>query len=414
VGQRNKACGVDVHKNTIMATILSQDGTKIQEDFQTTISELLRFREWLIDNSCEVVAMESTGTYWIPVYSVLEGSFEVIVANPYMVKHIPGRKTDVLDSEWLAVLCLKDLIKRSRIFLKEDRELRRLTRSYEALVKIRTQLKNEIHRELASSHIKLSSVVADIFGKSGIHILKGLLDGQAIDDIIKGIPSGRVRKKGGQIKEAIHNNLEITQILLIESSLDLIAKIREKIDEIRNEIEARIKFRQDDLEIAISVPGIDFLSASTILAEIGDYRDFNTPEQLASYFGLVPFVNQSGTKQRNGCITKHGSKHLRRILVQVAHAASKKIGSKLRKFYLRIRAKKGANVAIIALARKILCILHHLLTKGELYEEDGIERSKPITLDRTSSPREMTVQEMIDVIRQSGYTITKIDQGACG
>jgi transposase len=201
---------------------------------------------------------------------------------------------------------------------------------------------------------------------------------------------------------------------LIESSLDLIAKIREKIDEIRNEIEARIKFRQDDLEIAMSVPGIDFLSASTILAEIGDYRDFNTQEQLASYFGLVPFVNQSGTKQRNGCITKHGSKHLRRILVQVAHAASKKIGSKLRKFYLRIRAKKGANVAIIALARKILCILHHLLTKRELYEEDGIERSKPIMLDRTSSPREMTVQEMIDVIRQSGYTITKIDQGACG
>ncbi len=336
------------------------------------------------------------------------------MANPYLVKHIPGRKTDVLDSEWLAVLCLKDLIKRSRIFLKEDRELRRLTRSYEALVKIRTQLKNEIHRELASSHIKLSSVVADIFGKSGIHILKGLLDGQAIDDIIKGIPSGRVRKKGGQIKEAIHNNLEITQILLVESSLDLIAKVREKIDEIRNEIEARIKFRQDDLEIAMSVPGIDFLSASTILAEIGDYRDFNTPEQLASYFGLVPFVNQSGTKQRNGCITKHGSKHLRRILVQVAHAASKKIGSKLRKFYLRIRAKKGANVAIIALARKILCILHHLLTKRELYEEDGIKRSKPIMLDRTSSPTEMTVQEMIDVIRQSSYTITKIDQGACG
>jgi transposase len=159
--QRNKACGADIHKNTIVATILSTDGTKIRAEFGTILPELMKFREWLINNGCNVVAMESTGTYWIPIYSVLEDTIEVIVANPYIIKHIPGKKTDIVDSEWLAELCLKDLITPSRIFPKEDWMLRNLTRSRESLVKIRTQLRNKIHRDLSSSHIKLSSVVTD-------------------------------------------------------------------------------------------------------------------------------------------------------------------------------------------------------------------------------------------------------------
>ena len=142
--QRDKACGADIHKNTIVATILSLAGIKSQAEFGTTLSELFRFKAWLIDNDCDVVAMESTGTYWIPVYTVLESSIQVIVANPYMIKHIPGKKTDVTDSEWLAELCLKDLIVPSRIFPKEARVLRGLTRAREGLVKIRTQLKNKI------------------------------------------------------------------------------------------------------------------------------------------------------------------------------------------------------------------------------------------------------------------------------
>ena len=154
--QRDNACGADIHKNKIVATILSSAGTKNQAEFNTTLPELLRFKAWLIDNGCDVVAMESTGTYWIPVYSVLEDSVEVIVANPYMIKHIPGKKIDPIDSEWLAELCLKDLIVPSRIFPKDDWMLRNLTRAREGLVKIRTRLKNRIHRDLSSSHIKLS------------------------------------------------------------------------------------------------------------------------------------------------------------------------------------------------------------------------------------------------------------------
>jgi transposase len=413
--QRDKACGADIHKNTIVATILSSAGTKNQAEFGTTLPELLRFKAWLIAEGCGVVAMESTGTYWIPIYSVLEGSIEVLVANPYMIKHIPGKKTDLTDSEWLAELCLKDLITPSRIFPREDRALRSLTRAREGLVKIRTQFKNKIHRDLSSSHIKLSSVITDIFGKSGMHIMRGLLEGQSIDQIIKGIPSGRVKKNADKIKVSIENNLDSSQIFLIESNLELIGSVQNKIDRIDADLNRRMIAKLSDLKIAMSIPGIQFTSAATILAEIGDYRNFSSPEKLASYFGIVPFVNQSAGNLHTGCITKHGSKHLRWIMVQVARAASKKIGSKLRKFYLRVRARRGDNVAIVALARKILCILYHLLMNQEMYKEPGVaKKTRSVSVDLSSSQKEPTAQEMIDILRRSGYEVRKIDRGACG
>jgi len=191
--------------------------------------------------------------------------------------------------------------------------------------------------------------------------------------------------------------------------------VQDKIDRIDMDLKSKIITRLNDLKIAMSIPGIEFTSAATILAEIGNYRNFSSPEKLASYFGLVPFVNQSADKLHTGCITKHGSKHLRWIMVQVAHAASKKIGSKLRKFYLRVRARKGANVAIVALARKILCILYHLLMNQEMYEEPGAARkTRPNRLDQSTTQREFTAQEMIDILKRSGYEIRKIDRGACG
>jgi len=316
IRQRDKACGADIHKKTIVATILSADGTKVEGEFGTIVSELIRFKEWLKENNCNLVAVESTGTFWQPIYSVLEGSVEVIVANPYMIKHIPGRKTDKVDSNWIAELCLKEMIEPSRIFSKKDRELRRLTRARESLGKMRTQLKNRIHKDLDSSHIKLSSVISDIFGKSGMHILRRLLNGQNLDAIIEGIPSGQVKKKADQIKEAIHNNLDLTQVILIEASLNLIRAVEEKIDMIEAEIASRIRPREDDLKIAMSIPGIDFISGATVLAEIGNYQDFSSPEKMAAYFGIVPSFNQSAGKLHTGSITKYGSKHLRWILVQ--------------------------------------------------------------------------------------------------
>jgi transposase len=414
--QRNKACGVDVHRDSIVATILSRDGKMDQKEFGTTISQLFEFRDWLESSECKVVALESTGTYWIPVYTVLEDGFDVIVANPYMIKHIRKRKNDQSDSEWIAELCLNDQIEPSRIFPKDSWELRMLTRTREGLVKTRTDYKNKIHRDLASANIKLASVVSDIFGKSGMHCLIGKLLGREVSDIISTIPSGRVRKKADEIREAIMANLTQVQVLSIKISLSLIESINQKIQEIDAEIQSRIKNRQADLEIVMSVPGIDFVSAVTILAEIGNYRDFASAEKIATYFGLVPYVYKSAGKVITGPITKQGSKHLRWIMVQVAHAASRVKGSRFRKDFQRIRARRGYNIAIVALARKILCILHHLLVNQEMYQEIAVRKPKQskVMLSEKKPQKDMTLEEMIEVVRQSGYTVSRTERGACG
>ncbi len=271
---KNKVCGADIHKKFLVATILSKDGTQISERFGMMLDDILKFKEWVIANNCEQVAVESTGVYWVPIYTVLEDKIEVIVANPYQIKHTPGRKTDKVDSEWIAELCLKGMIEPSRIFPKEERELRTLTRARENLVNNRTQMKNRIHQILETSCIKISSVLTDIFGKSGRYILDGLLEGKTIDEILFGTKSRTIRKKEQQLREAIKNSLDPAQILVIRTCLEQMEETQKKIDNFDTEIMSRTERMKEDVEIAMSIPGIAFTSASSILAEIGNYRDF--------------------------------------------------------------------------------------------------------------------------------------------
>jgi transposase len=405
--QKNKVCGADIHKKFLIATILSRDGTKIVNRFGMTVDDLLKFKNWVMENQCEKVAVESTGSYWIPIHAVLEGTIDLIVANAYKIKHTPGRKTDISDSEWLAELCLNGMIEPSRIFPKADRELRRLTRAREGYVNDMTREKNRIHHSLESCGIKLSSVLADIFGKSGRYLMNSLMDGVGIDEILKGIPVKRIRKKTDQIKESIRGSLDVTQILLIRGSLEQIESIQKRISELDNEIKIRIACRKEDLDIAMSIPGIGFTSAAIILAEIGDFKDFDKPEQLASWAGLVPAVYQSADKLVTGRITKHGSRHIRRILVEVAQVIARTNRSKLKRFFLRVRAKKGHNVAAVALARKVLCILHHLLMNREMYQEEGIKtkKTKSVDIDSSSVKIEIDLENMIRSLVKAGYEV---------
>lgn len=209
-----KACGADVHKRFIEATILTSDGTNNHRRFNTDINSLMEFREWLIDADCPVIAIESTGIYWIPIHTVLEGIIEVQVANAYNIKHIPGRKTDIRDSEWLAELCINGMIEPSRIFPKEDRELRDLTRAREALVNSRTQVKNRVHVVLDTANIKLSSAFTDIFGKSGIELVNGLISGKPIEAIIGDTDNNRIKKRSEEIKQAVKGTLGSTPLVI--------------------------------------------------------------------------------------------------------------------------------------------------------------------------------------------------------
>jgi transposase len=407
---KDKVCGADIHKRFLVATILSRDGCRMQERFGTTSDELLKFRDWIIANGCYGVAVESTGSYWYPIYAVMEGKVEFVLANAYQIKHIPGKKTDMLDSEWIAELYLNNLIKPSRIFSKNYRDMRSLTREREALIKVRTQLKNRVHKILDSCCIKLSSVVSDSFGKSGRHIVDGLLKGKSMAEIISGIPSKRIRNKKDQLIAAVRTSLEPAQIFQIQSLLHVIDGVSKEIEEVNREIRRDSASLKEDLGIAISMPGMGFASASVILSEIGDYRDFKTSEQIASYFGIVPSVYQSADKLNTGAITKHGSPHLRRMLVEVAHAIVRsKSDSKLKRFFLRIKARRGSKTAIVAVARKVLCILHHLLVHREEYREDGISRPKCIKTDCSPIP-EMTLDKMIEILIKAGYAVERITQ----
>lgn len=409
--QWNIVCGADIHKKFLIATILSRDGTKITNRFGMTLNDLLNFKNWVIENGCEQVAVESTGTYWVPIHTVLEGSVGLIVGNAYKIKHTPGNKNDLADADWIAELCLNGMIEPSRIFPKADRDLRRLTRIREGYVNDMTREKNRIHHALDSCGIKLSSALSDIFGKAGQTILNGLLEGRTIDDILKDINLKRLKATDEEIKEAIKGSLDFTQILLIRGSLEQMAAIQKRIDEIRKEIKGRIAYRKDDLKIAMSIPGVGFTSASTLLAEIGDITDFKKPEQLAAWAGLVPSVYQSAGKLITGSITKHGSRHIRWILVQVARVIARGRNSKLKRFFLRVKAKKGSNVAVVALARKVLCILHHLLINREMYKEDGINKKVKIDVGNEIPQREMDLEEMITYLVRAGYEVRKGSTG---
>ena len=410
----NVCCGADIHKKFLVATILLLDGTKLTERFSMDLKSLFEFRDWIKANGCEAVAVESTGSYWVPIYRVLEGHVELIVANAYKIKNVPGRKTDTIDSEWIAELCRNGQIKPSRIFPKDARNLRNLTRAREHYVDDKTRVKNRIHHILDSNCIRLSSVLSDIFGKSGRYILNCLVEGKDIDEIIEGIPVKRIKKKGDQIREALTIKLNCTDIILIRGYLEQIDAIQRNIEELESEIRKRVAPLRKDMAIVMSVPGIGFVSATVILAEIGNYNDFDKAEQLAAWCGLVPSVYQSADKIYMGSITKQGSKHIRRILVEVAHAVTRTKGrSKLKNFFLRIQAKKGTNIAAVALARKVLCIVYHLLIMQEMYQED--EHGNDNGVEYICVPRQMiSLDDMIQYLTTAGYEVRKRTPGAGG
>jgi transposase len=407
-GKREIACGVDVHNRFIVATILSSDGLKLQDRFETNLEELLKFKDWLKENGCHKVALESTGNYWLPIYHVLEGSVNFILANAYQIKHVPGRKTDTLDSEWIAEICLKNLISPSRIFCRNHRELRSLTRARESLIKVRTKIKNRVTHELEAACIKLSSVLSDVFGKSGRHIVDGLLNGMDLEEILESIPSRKVKAIKEEIRGTIQANLSSLQIFLIQSHLDMIYAITKQIVEIDSKISDQLSTRNEDMRIALSMPGMGFVSASTILAEIGDFRDFSSPDKLAAYCGLVPSVYQSAGKLINGHITKHGSPHIRSMIIEVAHAIIRtRRDTKLKKFFLRIKARRGTKIGVVALARKVLCILYHLLIHQEIYHDDLLGKPRKIKHLSAYSTISMSLDEMIKTIIKAGYEVRK-------
>jgi len=401
-----KACGIDIHEAFLVATMLDMAGTKDTRRFSTCIEDLLNLREWLLNSKCQRVAIESTGVYWIPTYTLLEGKVETIVANPLQIKNIPGRKNDDIDSEWIAEVCLNGQIKPSYIPPKEIREIRELTRSHVKLTQARTSFKNRVHKVLSRSGIHISGVLSDIFGKSGMIILNGILNGKTIDQTFTEIKNKQIKIKKTEIKESLKGELSQNDIFVIKECLDSIGFLDQKIKEFDSKININLKGMRKEMEILTSIPGVGFTTAAAIMAEIGNIEEFSKPKELVSWSGLAPAINESAGKSSNGHITKRGNKFLRTILVLAANSIVISRPNKLRFFYQRIKAKKGHKKAIVALARKLVSIIHHLLKFKEMYlEEEG--KQKNFKLPKFIPVPDFSIDDMIGILCEAGYSVNK-------
>jgi transposase len=401
-----KACGIDVHQAFLAATILTSTGTKDTREFSTCLDGLLNLRTWILENECQRVAIESTGIYHIPTYTILEDKVETIVANPLQIKYIPGRKNDHIDSEWIAEVCLNGQIKPSYIPCREIRDIRELTRTHVKFTHIRTVLKNKVHKILQRAGVRISGVLSDIFGKSGIIVLNGIVDGKSIEQIFGEFTDKRIKNKKLEIKDAIKGELSQSDIFVIKECLETVKFLDAKIKDFDSRIFQSISAMQKQLEILMSIPGIGFTTAASAIAEIGEIKVFPKPKNLVSWSGLAPAVNESAGKSSNGHITKHGNKYLRTILVQAANSIAIGKPNKLRFFYQRIKASKGHKKAIVALARKLASIIHHLLSNDEKYTEEE-SKEKKVRLPKFVPVQDLNIDEMIELLCEAGYAVNK-------
>lgn len=293
------ACGLDVHKNSITACIIVKR-TKHLRTFGTMTEDLFELLDWIKDMNCPIVAMESTGVYWKPVYNLLELSdIQGLVVNAQHIKNVPGRKSDVKDAQWIAELLQHGLVKGSYIPNREQRELRELVRYRRSLVEEVSRESNRIQKVLEGANIKLGSVASSILGVSGRKMLRSLIDGENNPTTIAELSIGKLRDKIPALKKALQGLVGSHQKFLLKKQLNHIEYLESQLVEIDNEISNRLHYCKEDLELIQTIPGIGIRTAEQILAEVGnDMTRFKDEKHLASWAGLVPGENESAGKKK--------------------------------------------------------------------------------------------------------------------
>lgn len=356
-----RCCGIDVHKKIIVACL--RVGRKCEtRDFGTSSLELRNLANWLISNGCQIAAMESTGSYWKPVYNVLEVlGQEVIVVNAHHIKNVPGRKTDAKDAEWIAQLLQCGLLKASYIPDRNQRELREIARYRKSLVEERARELNRLEKTLQGANIKLSSVVSDINGKSSRNILNALTGEGLSEENIDSALKGTLRKKRDEILRACDGFLSPLQRKLVRAILDHIDDMTKRIKDIDDIINGQMKDYEEAIQKLEEIPGIGKRSAEVILAEIGlDMSRFPTAGHLAAWAGLAPGNNESAGKRKSGR-TRMGNPTLKTTLIQSAKTAKAKKGSFFKAQFDRISVRRGKNRAVVAVAHSMIIAIYHML-----------------------------------------------------
>ena len=372
-------CGVDVHKKFLVATILTGDyfiPQCKQKHFGTSFRNLLAFKQWLLDNNCKDVCMESTGKYWVPVWNVLEGIGNVVIANPKWVSAVKGNKDDKKDSKWIGNLFRMGLVPSSYIPDKDIRILREFTRYRSKLVSMRSSEKNRYQNAFTVCNLTLDAVVSDMFGKSAMAIENHLLDADVVDpEFCTTLLQRSLKKKAAEIIEAVEG-FNMTQeqkerVRIIQGHFTDIDKRISQIDEIIGRLTAEY---EGTISLLCTIPGIDRRLAITIISEIGtDMSEFGSSRRLCSWAGLVPGNNQSAGKKKSVKITRAGV-YLKPALVEAAHAAVKATEKSpyFRIKYEKIMKRRGKKRAIIAVARMILTAIYAMVSTGEVFNPSDL------------------------------------------
>jgi transposase len=394
--------GLDVHKKTVVACVIIPVPTggwyKETRTFNTMTADLLALSDWLQSLGITHVALESTGEYWRPVFNILEGNFEVLLANAQHIKAVPGRKTDVNDAEWIGDLLQHGLLSASFIPPVAQRDLRDLTRHRSNFVRERTNLVNRLQKTLEGANIKLASVASNVVGVSGRAILGALIAGQTDPVILAELSRGQLRSKREQLAQALAGRVKPHHRFVLSELLCQIDSLDETIAHFDEEIKKYCAPFEEAVVLLDTIPGIARASAEMIVAEIGsDMTRFPSANHLAAWAGLAPGNNESAGKRRYGK-TRQGNRVLKTGLVQAAHAVAHTKGNYLSAQYHRLVGRRGKKKAVIAVAHSILVIAYHMLKRHQPYQDLGgnyFDELKP----------ETTAKRLVKRIERLGYQV---------
>lgn len=397
-----RCCGLDVHKKSITACIISPKGKEIRT-FSTMTRNLIDLVDWVKNNRCSHVAMESTGDYWKPIYNLLETEdLQPIVVNAQHIKAVPGRKTDVKDAEWIARLLRYGLVQGSFIPNRDQRELREVVRYRRSIVEERTREVNRLQKVLEGGNVKLSSVASDVLCVSGRNMLEAMIKGEEDPSVLADLALQRLKNKKEELKLALEGLLGAHQLFMLEKQLAHIDYLNELINKLDEEIEKRMTPFKEELKLLDSIPGVGKRTAEQIIAEVGtDMSRFPTPGHLCSWAGMTPGHDESAGKKKS-TKTRKGNKKLRCALTEAAKSAARKKNTYLSAQYHRIAGRRGKNKAAIAVGHTILSLVHILLTRKQEYVDLGYtyfdERKKDILVKNSIKRLEslgliVTVQE---------------------
>lgn len=401
-----RCAGLDVHKDTVVACLRCVSAPVYRETrtFSTTTKGLLELEEWLSEHRCTHVAMEATGVYWKPVWHILEGGFELVLANAQHIRNVPGRKTDVNDAAWIAELLAHGLIRSSFVPPAHVQELRDLTRTRKQLVREQAQHTQRLQKVLEDANLKVGSVLSSVVGKSGRAMLEAIIAGEADPERLAGLALGTARKKHALLVEALRGRITEHHRTMLRLHLGLFDSLQSAVEEVDAALGKSLAPIREQVRLLKTMPGVSDIAANVIVAEIGvDMSRFPSAGHLVSWAGLCPRSDESAGKRRSTRVRK-GDPWLKTTLVTAAWSAVRVRDSYLRGQFLRIRSRRGAKKAILAVAASMLTACYFMLLNKAPYKDLGSDH-----LDRRDKTK--TIGRLMRRLRDLGCEV-EIKQAA--